>query len=79
MSKTRKQELLEDINELLGYFEKSTKTETMAAQLGLLMGWMSRLASQDYTVKQELEARLVDARKNHSSSAGTSKPLGRRP
>lgn len=77
-SKTRQHQALDDINELLGHYTRSTKTETMAAQIGLLMGWMSRLASQDYSIRQELDARLEEAR-NHSSLEGTSRPLGRRP
>ncbi len=77
--KTRKQQALDDINELLGYYAYSSKPETLAAQLGLLMGWLSRIAAQDYSIRQELDIRLEEARKNHSSSKGTSRPLDRRP
>ncbi len=60
--KNRREKAFDDINELLGYYAYETKGETLAAQLGLLMGWMSRLASTDLTVNQELEARLDKAR-----------------
>lgn len=75
--KTRKQETFDDLNELLGYYARDTKGETMAAQIGLMMGWLSRLATQDWIVKEELEARLKEARKQHSSSKDTLSP--RRP
>jgi hypothetical protein len=75
--KNRKQEALEDLNELLGYLAKETKGETMAAQIGLMMGWLSRLATQDWMVKEELAARLKQARQRHSSSKDTLSP--RRP
>jgi len=73
-AKTRQEKALDDINELLGYYAHESKGETMAAQIGLLMGWMSRLASTDWTVNQELEARLDKARVDHSSSKNKSKP-----
>lgn len=72
--KTRQQEALEDLNELLGYYAKETKGETMAAQIGFMMGWLSRLVSQDWLVKEELDARLKEAKKKHSSSKDTSSP-----
>lgn len=75
--KTRQQKAFDDINELLGYYARETKGETLASQLGLLMGWMSRIAATDWTVHQELEHRLDEARRKHSSSKDTSSP--RRP
>lgn len=72
--KNRKQEALEDLNELLGYLAKETKGETMAAQIGLMMGWLSRLSTQDWMVREELNARLEEARRQHSSSKDTSSP-----
>ena len=72
--KTRQQESLDDINELLGYYAKETKGETLAAQVGFLMGWMSRLAATDWIISNELEARLQQARRLHSSSKDTSSP-----
>lgn len=74
--KTKQEECFENINELLGYYAKTTKGETMAAQIGFMMGWMSRLAATDWIIREELEFRLDQARKN-SSSKDTSLP--RRP
>jgi hypothetical protein len=69
--KTRQQEKLEDINELLNHYAYPTKTETLCAQKGLLLGWMSRLAATDWMVSQELEIRLQLARLQNSSSKDT--------
>ncbi len=77
--KTRQQEALDDINELLGYLAKETKGETLAAQLGFMMGWMSRVASQDWIVNEELDTRLKQARRLYSSSKDTSSPRRPRP
>jgi hypothetical protein len=77
--KSRQQQALDNINELLGYLAKETKGETLAAQLGFMMGWMSRIASQDSIVGQELNARLKIARRKHSSSKDTSSPRRPRP
>ena len=80
MSKlTRQQQIFNDLNELLGYYAKSTKSETMAAQIGLLMGWLSRIASIDYSVQQELTARLKKIKNQNSSLEDTSKPPVPRP
>ena len=65
--KTRAQEKLEDLNELLSYYSYPTKGETLASQNGLMMGWLARLASTDYIVDQELDARLYWARQKNSS------------
>jgi hypothetical protein len=77
--KDRKQEAFEDLNELLGYYAKDTKGETMAAQIGFMMAWLSRLSTQDWVIRQELDARLKVARQRHSSSGGTLKPPVPRP
>lgn len=69
--KTRKQQKAEDLFELLNYYEYPTKGETLCAQKGLLVGWMARLASTDWTVAQELKFRLERARNEHSSSKDT--------
>jgi hypothetical protein len=69
--KTRIQEKLDDLNELLNCYVYPTKGETLAAQKGLMLGWLSRLASTDYIVAQELEARLHSARQKNSSSKDT--------
>lgn len=55
------------INELLGYYEYPTKGETLAAQRGLLTGWLARIAASDYIVAQELDERLYLARKQDPS------------
>lgn len=78
-NKTRQQQALEDINELLGYCAKETKGETMAAQIGYLMGWLSKIASTDWIVGQQLEARLDQARRKNSSLVSKSKPPVHRP
>ena len=72
--RTRQQQALDDINELLGYYAKETKGETLASQIGYMMGWMSKVASEDWIVNQELDARLEQARRRHSSSKDTSSP-----
>ena len=38
--KTRAQQKLDDLNELLGYYTYPTKGETLCSQKGLLLGWM---------------------------------------
>jgi hypothetical protein len=65
--KTRIQEKADDLFELLDYYEYPTKGETLCAQKGLLIGWLARLASTDYIVAQELEARLYLAKQKNSS------------
>jgi hypothetical protein len=65
--KTHFTEKLDAINELLDCYTHSTKSETLAAQRGLLSGWLARLATTDYIVSQELDARLEIARQKHSS------------
>jgi hypothetical protein len=69
--KTRIQEKADDLFELLKYYEYPTKGETLCAHKGLLIGWLARLASTDYIVAQELEARLYLAKQKNSSSKGT--------
>ena len=69
--KTRIQEKAEDLFELLNYYEHPTKGETLCAQKGLLLGWLARLASTDYMIAQELEARLYLAKQKNSSSKDT--------
>jgi hypothetical protein len=65
--KTHFDEKVDAINELLGYYEYPTKGETLAAQRGLLSGWLARLAITDYLVARELEERLYLARERKSS------------
>jgi hypothetical protein len=69
--KTRIQEKVDDLNELLNCYVYPTKGETLAAQKGLMLGWLARLASTDYIVSQELEARLHLAKQKNSSSKDT--------
>jgi hypothetical protein len=69
--KTHLDEKVDDINELLGYYEYPTKGETLAAQRGLLSGWLARLATTDYIVARELEERLYLARERKSSQRRT--------
>ena len=69
--KTRQQQKADELFELLNYYTYPTKGETLAAQKGLMVGWLARLATTDWTVAQELEARLQRARREHSSSKDT--------
>ena len=69
--KTHLDEKVDNINELLGYYEYPTKGETLAAQRGLLSGWLARLATTDYMVARELEERLYLARERKSSQRKT--------
>jgi hypothetical protein len=66
--KTRIQEKVDDLNELLNCYVYPTKGETLAAQKGLMLGWLARLASTDHIVAQELEARLYLAKQQRLSS-----------
>ena len=68
---TRQEEKLDELNELLSYYDYPTKGETLCSHKGLMLGWLSRLAATDYIVAQELENRLDIARRKHSSSKGT--------
>jgi hypothetical protein len=75
--KTRQQQALDDINELLGYLARETKGETLAAQIGYMMGWMSKVAAEDWIIQSQLDARLEQARQKNSFSRDTLLP--RRP
>jgi hypothetical protein len=65
---TRQEEKLDELNELLSYYDYPTKGETLCSHKGLLMGWIARLASTDYIVAQELENRLEIARQKHKNT-----------
>ena len=41
------------------YEHRTTAQTIMIYKLGVLAGWMARLANQDMTIRQELEARLA--------------------
>jgi hypothetical protein len=69
--KTHTEQKLDEINELLEYYTYPTKGETLAAQRGLLSGWLARIAATDYIVSNELEERLHLAKQKHSSSKDT--------
>jgi hypothetical protein len=69
--KTRKQQKADDLFELLNYYEYPTKGETLAAQKGLIVGWLARLATTDWAVAEELKVRLERARQKYSSSKDT--------
>ena len=71
IQKTRIEQKADEIFELLDHYVYPTKGETLAAQKGLMVGWLARLATTDWTVAQELEARLQRARREHSSSKDT--------
>ena len=72
IQKTRIEQKTDDIFELLDHYVYPTKGETLAAQKGLLAGWLARLATTDWTVAQELKARLERARREKTSSKDTS-------
>jgi hypothetical protein len=61
--KTRLEKKADDIFELLDHYVYPTTGETLAAQKGLMVGWLARLATTDWTVAEELERRLHLARK----------------
>ena len=75
--KTRYQEKLEALEKLLSQYsdQYQTKGEILAAQRGLLTGWLARIASTDWDVSRELDSRLTKS----ASLKDTSKPPVRRP
>lgn len=56
--KTRQEQIIIEINQLLDSHQFDTKEKTLIYQRGLLTGWLARIATTDYIVKKELEARL---------------------
>jgi hypothetical protein len=56
--KTHQQQMIDEINLLLDSYRLGTKEKTLIYQRGLLTGWLAKIASTDYIVRQELEARL---------------------
>lgn len=56
--RTYQQQMIEEINLLLDSYQLGTKEKTLIYQRGLLTGWLAKIASTDYIVRQELEARL---------------------
>jgi hypothetical protein len=65
---TRQEEKLDELNELLSYYDYPTKGETLCSHKGLMLGWLSRLAATDYIVAQELENRLEIVRQKHKNT-----------
>lgn len=63
---TRQEKMVKDIDELLSHYNGKTKTEILAAQRGLLTGWLARIASTDWVVAKELEERLESAKRTGS-------------
>jgi len=70
-SKTHLQEKLAELDELLEHYSHATKGETLAAQRGLLQGWLARIAATDYIVANELKERLYLATNGQKPSKGT--------
>jgi hypothetical protein len=56
--KTHQQQMIDEINLLLDSYQFDTKEKTLIYQRGLLTGWLAKIASTDFIVRQELEARL---------------------
>ncbi len=50
--------MIDEINLLLDSFRLDTKEDTLIYQRGYLTGWLAKIASTDFIVRQELEARL---------------------
>ena len=69
--KTHLQEKLAELDELLEYYLRATKGETLAAQRGLLQGWLARIAATEYIVANELTERLYLAKHGQKPSKGT--------
>ena len=56
--KTYQQQMIDEIDLLLDSYQLETKEKTLIYQRGLLTGWLAKIASTDFIVRQELEARL---------------------
>ncbi len=56
--KTYQQQMIDKIDLLLDSYQLETKEKTLIYQRGLLTGWLAKIASTDFIVRQELEARL---------------------
>ena len=56
--KTHQQQMIDKLDLLLDSYQLETKEKTLIYQRGLLTGWLAKIASTDYIVRQELEARL---------------------
>lgn len=56
--KTHQQQMIDKLDLLLDSYQLETKEKTLIYQRGLLTGWLAKIASTDYIVRQELEGRL---------------------
>ena len=61
--KTHVEQIQEELDELLDLYDKGNKLETLTYQRGLLSGWLSRIASTDNIVHQEIKNRLYQAKR----------------
>jgi hypothetical protein len=62
-TKTRLEEIQQELDELLELSYKGDKMESLIYQRGLLSGWLARLASTDYIVHNEIRERLYNAKR----------------
>ena len=65
--KTHLEEIQKEIDELLELCYKGDKMESLIYQRGLLSGWLARLASTDYIVRNEIKERLYNAKRKTPS------------
>ncbi len=64
--KTHLEEIQKELDELLELCYKGEKMETLIYQRGLLSGWLARIASTDYIVRNEIKDRLYNAKRKTS-------------
>lgn len=64
--KTHLEEIQKEIDELLELCYKGDKMESLIYQRGLLSGWLARIASTDYIVRNEIKDRLYNAKRKTS-------------
>jgi hypothetical protein len=62
-TKTRLEEIQQELDELLELSYKGDKMESLIYQRGLLSGWLARIASTDYIVHNEIRERLYNAKR----------------
>ena len=65
------EKMVESINEIMDDLATNQKNLTLAKQRGYLTGWLARLASQDWVIRQEVETRLQQVRRKKNSGAGS--------
>ncbi len=64
--KTHLEEIQQELDELLELCYTGDKIEKLIYQRGLLSGWLARLATTDYIVRNEIKERLYNAKKKTS-------------